>query len=153
MWQVNEEAEQQQQTRLQKAVVTERLAGLRVQQEHLVAALEQAEAAASAVVAPLSATALVVDPSATAQHRKAAAVKAAALLVEDDGLEDELNVSKGARRGGASAGGFVETERDRLIRTVCTDRAWHNCRVRVLGRLNTLVESLTALTSSACERL
>jgi hypothetical protein len=40
------------------------------------------------------------------------------LLVEDDGLDDELNVGRGARRGGASAGGFVETERDRLIRTV-----------------------------------
>ena len=146
MHQADEDAEQQKQTQLQKAVVTERMAGLRARQEHLRAALEQADAAVSAAAAARPSTA--ATPVAAARHnaaaaqqqRKAAAAKAAALLVEDDGLDDELNVGKGARRNGASAGGFVETERDRLIRTV-RDRQSSDCMIGSVPGLDTSSQS------------
>ena len=119
--QVDDNAEQQKQTQLQKAVVTERLAGLHARQEHLRTALDQAVAAAAAAVAEPAAAAdklSAADNYAAAAQRKAAAKAAAAVLVEDDAFDGELNVGKGARRGAAAATGFVETERDRLIRTV-----------------------------------
>jgi len=123
MLQVNDTAEQQNQTQLQRAVVTERLAGLHARQEHLRTALEQAVAAAAAAAVAAEPGSAANKPSAAdsyaaAAQRKAAAKAAAAVLVEDDAFDAELNVGKGARRGAAAATGFVETERDRLIRTV-----------------------------------
>jgi len=147
--QVNDTAEQQKQTQLQKAVVTERLAGLHARQEHLRAALEQAVAAAAAAAVEPSVTAdklSAADSYAAAAQRKAAAKAAAAVLVEDDAFDAELNVGKGSRRGAAAATGFVETERDRLIRTVCRLRC-------CAGKRGLDLLKIAAQPLSACDTL
>ena len=127
--QVEGASEQETQAKLQKAVVAERLAGLLAKQDRLQAALDRSQTltatSAQAGVVGASTAELGDDAGLGNGDKKdregeysggkvaaVAKVEAAANLVEDDGLDEELN----ARRTGG--GGFVETERDRLIRTV-----------------------------------
>ncbi|KAL3138902.1 hypothetical protein ABBQ32_005724 [Trebouxia sp. C0010 RCD-2024] len=102
---------------LQRATMLERLSALQAKETHLQAALdntETTEPSSSEAAQPnqggneASTSDSKAGPRKVKQKKKAPLVPAAQLL-EDEGLNAELDA--------ANAGGLVETERDRLIRT------------------------------------